>query len=87
MSNGSVNEDKLVSASNVLKALGYKRVQTVARSTGAVIIPAMWLRLNGYKVDGHYFVKIVSKDDGTLVLQPVNKSDVDAILEANNVQH
>lgn len=82
----AMNETQQFSAGDVLKALGYKRIQAAGTSK-AVIVPAMWLQLYGYKVDGHYFVKIVSKDDGTLVLQPANKSDVDAILEANNVEH
>jgi len=78
-------ESQEITPELILKAMGYKRVQKMGGNQ-MVIVPKMWLRLNGYQINDNYWIRITSEKDGTLVLKPANKEDITNMMEVNQCQ-
>ena len=63
----------------IIRMLGGKRLQQVGGSK-AIIIPSMWAKANAVEIDGDYYIKVKIMSDGVIQLEPLDKEELNTML-------
>jgi len=66
----------------IFNSLGGKSLYKVSRAY-ALFIPRLWLRLNGWEVDGRVWVKVEHQGD-KIIISPIDKEEAKAMMEVND---